>query len=187
MKSSKSSVRRQIGKYTPGRVGFLEYSRFVKVGDEILCNMVYRDYTRSRPKHCCKLHILRQDLTKFEDLDLPFVNHTSFTDFIRSGSLCGVQDVRTFRPGDPMRIEAFIERAIVYIDDKERIYLKAKYRRYSPISLALGYVPCFNRLIRFYPDRNIFKDRSLVLHVHNTDILDAVDRMISLSNLGKER
>lgn len=172
--------RRHLGTYIPGRVGFIEQAIVLKVGDEYLCNMIYREYFRRKSKRHVRMHVMNEDMDGFKDTNLTFANLHSLVQDIKHGDLVGYNDgeyLGLYRPGR-LGFETFIERAEIYVDDKGRIYLKSKYRRHSPATHRYGLVSCYNRLVRYDPTRNLYKDRSIQLNVYNTDIGAALDKVL---------
>lgn len=175
--------RQYKGTYRPGRVCFIQRAEVMRIDEEYLCHVLYRDFSTSRPKKYLKLHVLNQDMTGFKDTNLTFCNLSHLVADIRGGSLLkyeqkGAEYLGIYRPGRS-GFETFIEKADIYLDDKGRIYLKSKYRRHSPATYWYGLFGCNNRLLRFDPEENTYKDRGLRIMVYNTDIPDVVRGIIA--------
>lgn len=190
--------RRYIGTYRPGRIGFIEEATIMKIGSEYACDILYRDYTNSRSVIAKQRHILNESLNGFKDTDLPFANISYLVYELENGRLLKQTDaehVGIYRPGridhpylqqPPFvftRYETFIEIAQIYVDEKERICLKAKHRRYSPATAHFGDVFCYNRLLRYNITRDIFQDKSREVFVYNQDIRNSVRELLMDSGI----
>lgn len=72
--------------------------------------------------------------------------------------------VGTYRPSNGI----FIESGDIYVDDKDRIFIKAKYKEFSQFT---GFIkaPVRNRLIRFNREDESFTYKGQTFYVWNQD------------------